>query len=524
MSEVGLIVILRLIFETGDFEGEADMSDFWDYRGWERSEENLDWQDIQSDNLEFRANALFNRALHTGLESDDNLEKSITYLSAAADLNRELQRLPELLQCLMHLGDCYLKRQRGAEVAEVAIEAQSVALQCLDDKARATALHLQGYNSYLQGDFDTAGELSFNAAQIHESAGELSASADMFLAAARIFRWSYNLDRAIEAAENSLRVAKLNNSLEEILEAKSWHLFLLVRGQRRISVEDADQYIKDFLDQAKLAKTSGSAYRRIDMARAWHLVTNSANEALRYSEFLADFARDKKNTNDAAEAMFAQAAAHDQLGNVDKQFEILRAIFATITDIASTINILEVAEPLANIHFEHGEFLEAEQVWVKAKNVLEAKNACSKQIDYCNQMIALCIAEYAEPARALGALESSLPRQNEKPLPYKFEYALAKSYAANERPTESILVIDRALANVGTGNNLAFAELHELKCDLLAKQGNLAAARTEAQMSFEAFLEVDDYERAKRLKVEYLSAKPGDADPETGAITLGDWG
>lgn len=519
-----MIVVLRPNFRVGNFEREALMSDFWDYRGWERSEEILDWQDIHSDNLEFRANALYNRALHTGLESDDNLEKSISYLSAAADINRQLQRLPELLQCLLHLGDCYLKRQRGADVAEVAIEAQSVALQCLDDKARATALHLQGYNSYLNGDFDTAGELSFNAAQIHESAGELTASTDMYLAAARIFRWSFNRDRAIDAAENSLRVAKLNNSLEEILQAKSWHLFLLLRGDRRISVADADSQIKDFLDQMKLAKGSGATARRIDMARSWHLAESSVIDSLKYSNYLLELARDNKNTNDAAEAMFVQAAAYSRSGDTGKQLEALRSIFATIADISSTISVLEVAEPLAQIHVEHGEFLEAEQVWAKAKAMLEANNADRKQIAYCDQMIALCIAEYAEPARALGALEGSLPRQNEQPLPYKFEYALAKSYAANERPTESILVIDRALANVSKGNSLEIAELHELKCDLLAKQGNLAAARTEAQVSFEAYLEVDDYERAKRLKVEYLSAKPGDADPATGAITLGDWG
>jgi hypothetical protein len=222
--------------------------------------------------------------------------------------------------------------------------------------------------------------------------------------------------------------------------------------------------------------------------------------------------------------MFAQATAWQKSGDSAKQLDGLRSIFAVIADIASTVSVLEVAEPLANIHFENGEFLEAEQVWAKARTMLEAKKADSRQITFCDQMIALCIAEYADPARALGALEGSLPRQNEQPLPYKFEYALAKSYAANERPTESILVIDRALANVSAENNLEFAELHELKCDLLAKQGNLVAARTEAQVSFEAYLELDDYERAKRLKVEYLSAKPGDADPATGAITLGDWG
>ena len=71
------------------------MSDFWDYRGWSRNEENNDWQDIQGDNLEYRADALLNRAHQSGHESED-LDKTITYLSAAVDLNRQIERIPEL--------------------------------------------------------------------------------------------------------------------------------------------------------------------------------------------------------------------------------------------------------------------------------------------------------------------------------------------------------------------------------------------------------------------------------------------
>ena len=47
------------------------MSDFWDYRGWERNEEDRDWQDIQGDNLEYRADALLSKAQRNGLEKDE---------------------------------------------------------------------------------------------------------------------------------------------------------------------------------------------------------------------------------------------------------------------------------------------------------------------------------------------------------------------------------------------------------------------------------------------------------------------
>ena len=125
------------------------MSDFWDYRGWERHEENNDWQDIQGENLEYRADGLMGRAAASGLERAD-IEKTVTYLAAAADLNRQIERIPELLECLLMLGDCYLRQEKGDDVAEVAIEAEKIALQNFNDSARAKAIHLQGYNYFLK--------------------------------------------------------------------------------------------------------------------------------------------------------------------------------------------------------------------------------------------------------------------------------------------------------------------------------------------------------------------------------------
>lgn len=499
------------------------MSDYWDYRSWERNEARLDWQDIRSDNLEFRADALLNRAEHSGFDRDDQLDQTINFLASAADLNRELKRLPQLLKCLLLLGDCYLKLQRSQEVAEVSVEAQNVALQCLDDKSRAYAVHMQGYNAYVNREFVTAAQLSLNAAKIYELAGELSDANDMYLAATRTFRWAHDSQSALAAAENALRVAKLNNSLEEIIDAKTWIAILLLRGQHQISFEEGQQRINEMLEQSKLAKTSGATSRRIDMAKAWLNVERQPEEAIRYSNFLADFARENKNTNDAAEAMFALATAYGYSGELQKHHDTLKAILSVIAEIPSTVSALEVAEPLSRLHFDYEEFEQAEQVWVRAREILVQQKTEAANVAYCDQMIALCIASYASPERGLGALESSLPKVIEKPLDYKFEYALAKSYAANERNTEALLVIDRALIDIDDSSSLQFAELHELKCELLAKQGNADGAKTEAQLSFNAFLEAQDYERARRLKMQYLSAKNGDAHPATGAITLGEW-
>lgn len=499
------------------------MSDYWDSRGWERDEARRDWQDIQGDNLEFRADALLNRAIYSGFDRDDELQQTINFLASAVELNRQLGRLPQLLQCLLLLGDCYLKLQRSQDVAEVSVEAQDVALQCLDDKSRAYAIHMQGYNAYVNHDYITAAQLSLNAAEIYEQAGELSDANDMYLAATRTFRWAHNSQRALSAAESALRVAKLNNNLDEIVNSKIWLAFLLLRGQHQISFEEGQQRINEILEQSKLAKSSGATSRRIDMAKAWLNIEKKPEEAIRYSNFLVDFARENKNTNDAAEAMFALATAYGNAGELQKHHDTLKSILSVIAEIPSTVSALEVAEPLSRLHFDYDEFEQAEQVWVRTRETLVRQKADAMKIDYCNQMIALCIANYASPERGLGALESSLPKVIEKPLDYKFEYALAKSYAANERNTEALLVIDRALTDIEDSGSLEFAELHELKCELLAKQGNADGAKTEAQLSFNAFLEAQDYERARRLKMQYLNAKKGDAHPATGAITLGEW-
>jgi hypothetical protein len=58
----------------------------------------------------------------------------------------------------------------------------------------------------------------------------------------------------------------------------------------------------------------------------------------------------------------------------------------------------------------------------------------------------------------------------------------------------------------------------------MAKQGNQSAVKAEARISFDAYFDLGEIEKAKRLKEKYLKPEPGDADPDTGAITLGNWG
>ena len=46
----------------------------------------------------------------------------------------------------------------------------------------------------------------------------------------------------------------------------------------------------------------------------------------------------------------------------------------------------------------------------------------------------------------------------------------------------------------------------------------------EARISFDAYFDLGEIDKAKRLREKYLKPEPGDADPDTGAITLGNWG
>ncbi|MBP6187037.1 MAG: hypothetical protein KA421_04705, partial [Rhodoluna sp.] len=171
------------------------MSDFWDYRGWSRNEENNDWKDIQGENLEYRADALLNRALEIGHDAAE-LDKTIGYLSAAVDINRQIERVPELLECLLLLGDCYLSQGKGDDVYEVASEAEKVALESFNDSARAKAVHLQGYNYFLQKKYSLAADHSASAGHLYEAAIENNEAFSVFSAAGRLYRWSNDREKA----------------------------------------------------------------------------------------------------------------------------------------------------------------------------------------------------------------------------------------------------------------------------------------------------------------------------------------
>jgi tetratricopeptide (TPR) repeat protein len=501
------------------------MSDFWDYRGWSRNEENNDWQDIQGDNLEYRADALLNRAHQSGHESED-LDKTITYLSAAVDLNRQIERIPELLECLLMLGDCYLAQGKGDDVAETAREAEKIALQSFNDSARAKAIHLQGYNYFLQKKHSIAADHSANAGQLYEAAFDLDEAFAVYMAAGRLYRWNGERDKSLEAFNNALRVAKTNEDLERILDAKTWLAYMQLRVTPTVDLGEAKTNLDLVSDQLKLAKFRVGTSRQFDLANAWLRVHTDPLEAARNFDALIEIARSDKETSVLVEFFLGRAYALGQFERGENYVQSLRSILAILEDLDAPVAILEVAKPLATFYIENEQFQEAELVWVRARALAEKREESAASLTYYDQMIALCIAEYAEPSRALSALENALPKTIEKPLPFDFEFALAKVYAANDRSTESFIVIDRALATIGEGQSakLEYAELHELKCELLAGQGNEAAAKSEAKLSFDAYFDLNRIDKAKRLKAMYLQPQPGDANPETGAITLGNWG
>ena len=526
MSEVGFIVIFR--FTLGDSisnERGIFMSDFWDYRGWERREENNNWQDIQGENLEYRADGLMNLAMNNGLE-DDAIEKTIVYLASANDINRQIERLPELLHGLLALGDCYLKQGKAEEVRTVAIEAQKIALETFNDKARAYAIHMQGYNSFVTKNYAEAAAFAVNAGEIYKESAIYDDACDVFLAAGRLFRWNGERTKSIDAFERALDVARIENNLENIVHSKAWLAFVQARANRVVDYETLSASLSQTKSQMQMAKSKLGTTRRYELANAWNNIEKNPAEALQCFDHWLEQARFNKVINDSIEAMLGRQYCLARLFADDEFVKAALSIVATLEDIESTVDPLEAITPLSGFYFANEQFVEAELIWVRGKAIAEKNSATAETLSFYDQMIALCIAHYAEPERALTALENSLPKTAARPLSFEFEYALAKSYAQNNRNTESLIVVDRALENINdeSRGELEYAELHALKCELLAKQGNLPAAKSEAKLSFDAYLQLNEFEKAKRLNAMYLLPQPGDANPETGAITLGNWG
>jgi tetratricopeptide (TPR) repeat protein len=515
----------RVFWGFNNKRERAYMSDFWDYRGWERNEEDRDWQDIQGDNLEYRADALLSKAHRNGLEKEE-IEKTIVYIASANDINREIGRMPELLHGLLMLGDCYLKLEKADEVRECALEAQQIALETFNDKARAYAIHMQGYNSFVARKHIEAAEFALNAAEIYEESGHYEEACDMYLSAGRIFRWRGQRASATSAFERALEVARTDENIEFIVYAKSWIAFMQTRVERVVDFETVSNFLSQTQSQMMMAKFNLSATRRYELAFAWNNVEANPTDALKYFDHWLEQAKANKVINDSIEAMLGRAYCFAYMRSDEAFKNAVMSVLATLEEIEATVNPIEAITPLSGYYFANEMFEEAEQLWARGKQIAERWQADAETLAYYDRMIALAISEYAEPARALSALESQLPKTLEDQTSLEFEFALAKSYAKNNRDTESLIVIDRALESHSDEikGEVQYAELHELKCELLAKAGNLAAARNEAKLSFDAYIDLDEFDRAKRLKQAYLQPQVGDANPETGAITLGNWG
>lgn len=501
------------------------MSDFWDYRGWERNEEDRDWQDIQGDNLEYRADALLNKAQRNGLEKDE-IEKTIVYIASANDINREIGRMPELLEGLLMLGDCYLKLAKAEEVRECAVEAQRIALETFDDKARAYAVHMQGYNSFVAREFNQAAEFALNAGEIYEESANYDEACDVYMAAGRLYRWRGHRANSIQAFERALEAARTNDNIENIVYAKNWIAFMQTRVERIESFETVAALLSQTQSQMLMAKFNISASRRYELAFAWNNAETNPADSLKYFDHWLEMAKNNKVINDSIEAMLGRAYCFAYMFSDEKFIDSVHSVLATLEDIEATVNPIEAITPLSGYYFAKGMPQDAEQLWVRGKAIAEKYSADAETLAYYDRMIALAISEYAEPERALIALESTLPKTLETETSLEFEYALAKTYAKCNRDTESLIVLDRALESHSEEikGEVEYAELHELKCELLAKAGNLSAARNEAKLSFDAYIDLDVFDKAKRLKLAYLQPQAGDAHPETGEITLGNWG
>lgn len=482
------------------------MDDDFDYRDWERRQEDADWTDITSGNDEHRAGALINRALSLGLFEESTLGRVIGFVGAAVEINRKLNRSTQLYQSLKMLGEAYSRKQAWGDCLAAFTEAADVAANELqDDGLRASAMAWRGFAYHQQRNYRASAEAYANAALLNEVINSERAVVDMNLAA-RSYMLTNDYSKAIDAATKALELASDGYRLSDAVAA---HAIISLAYARLVDLPMAKKHWALAKSQGEIAGLERFALHFHTRAEAWIAVLEE-NYAKADSMF-KELALDQRNNgqyNLASNSIFGRALCALRQGDEERAIELMNSIFDVAEQQKLTIDLTEVACEFEDFYASTENWLDALALWRRTAALLETHEFDYAQSELCDARIAYFEAKLAieptEKAEKLLALKSRLGDRFF--MLYDSIFDLARALAITDRASEALELCDQALAYHeatgpgGLGADHLTAEWHEVRALAYQTLGDVDAAKLEGQLAFELFFDVEHFEQAKRLR------------------------
>jgi tetratricopeptide (TPR) repeat protein len=477
--------------------------DEFDYRGWERREEEADWDDITSGTDEQRASALLSRAQSIGLYEPPQLERAIGYLGAAAEINRRINRPIALFQCLQMMAEGYTQLKRWDDSLAALDEAIQVAgIDAQDDRMRATAIGWRAWVCWSQHDYRAAAQGYENASEFSRICRPEAAPRDL-LYAAKSWSVAGELGQAIAAAHKSLELAR---EAERLNDAVDGHTILAFLYARKNEKELARKHFNLAKSQAEIADSGQIASEFHQRAKAWlALAEFNYPEADRLFGEAIEASRRQRDFQVTANSIYGRAVCAYQQDDHERAYELLKSIIDSAEQIRMNADYLEIGKLAETIcEYSDQNWLEGLDIWRRIRDVMIANDQFNQDVEFAKMRVVVLEAKLCEePARKIEILNELRAEMGDHFFTqFDAVNALGNALIACQKAEDAVRLADEALSKLelledGEGYECNWLDVKARALEVL---GDFAGAKAAAEAAFNGYFDQGENFLAKQMR------------------------
>ncbi len=477
--------------------------DEFDYRGWERREEEADWDDITSGTDEQRASALLNRAQSIGLYEPPQLERVLGYIGAAAEINRRIRRPIELFQCLQMLAEGYTQLKRWDDSLAVLDEAIQVAANDLqDDRMRANAIGWRSWVCWSRHDYRAAALGYENASEFSRVSRPEWAARDMLFSAKS---WSFagEYDHAIAAALRGLELARESERLVDAVDA---HNMLALLYARKNDKELARKHFNLANSQSEVAGSGALTVEINQRAKAWLAVAEfNYPEADRLFVEAIEGSRRQRDYEVTANSIYGRAVCAYQQDDHERAYELLKSIIDSAEQIRMNADYIEIGKLAETIcEYSNQNWIEALDMWRRIRDVMVVNDQFNKDVEFAKMRVVVLEAKVCEePARKIEILNELRAEMGDHFFTqFDAVNALGNALIACQKAEDAVRLADEALNKLKLIDDGEGYECNwlDVKARALEVLGDFAGAKAAAEAAFNGYFDQAENFLAKQMR------------------------
>jgi tetratricopeptide (TPR) repeat protein len=479
------------------------VSDHEDDEDDAKAHEARDWELIEGHDLEKRAEGLLCIARRRG-DDNNTQDESLTFAEAAEQIYRELGDTKQLLAALWAKADALFYFKRFDEAKDASIEAGEIAAsQFMDAQAGAMFFNAGGCAHNL-GEPEEAISHYYSGARFHEAADNPIESGKCLAWAGRNQLKLGNFDDAIADYSRAIAFFEEHGAMMKLADcSRLLAKVYIAKGDVQLAGEalDRSESCLELVTNEEITQKNRFA-RALLMAAA-----GNHPEAIKAFDVLYIEARAASHPEYSAHALFQRAKSQLAAGVFDEAAKAFRNIALAVKGTKSDITTLDALLQLVKVYELSGNDRDHE-LTLRELLALPGIEERPLVMNLMTLQLGLLLSKLPGDPRGLKVLEG-LPRDTfavgtDEWMEHSM--GLLQNYSEFGRTSECLFLANELLAQADHGYFEALiAEIHAIKTEVLAKMGDEPRAKAEAKLAYEQLTNINELERAQRIKARFLT-------------------